>query len=166
MSCFANELEDAMTKINRRFTLVAGLGFIAASALFAVHLSTAVAEEPSLKEAVGWDTQVVLKATLTADDQPLKLLQGGKPEITTAIVTVQPGGHSNIHSHPVPIVVYVLEGALEAHHADKVRNYKAGEALIEPINSLMQAFNPGSVPTKLLVVMIGEEGKPNGVAAK
>jgi hypothetical protein len=53
-----------------------------------------------------------------------------------------------------------------AHHPDEVRTYKVGEALIEPIGSLMQGFNLGSVPTKLLVVMIGEEGKPNGVAAK
>jgi hypothetical protein len=30
----------------------------------------------------------------------------------------------------------------------------------------MQAFNPGSVPTKLLIVHVGEEGKPNGVAAQ
>lgn len=30
----------------------------------------------------------------------------------------------------------------------------------------MQAFNPGGVPTKLLVVMIGEEGKPNSIAVK
>jgi quercetin dioxygenase-like cupin family protein len=155
-----------MIRINRKFTVVAGLGLMAASVAFAVPISTAVAEEPS-NETVGWEDQELLKATKTAGGQPLKLLpRGGKPQITVELATVQPGGHTNIHSHPVPIVVYVLEGALEAHHSDMVHSYKAGEVAIEPTDSPMQAFNPGSVPTKLLIVIIGEEGMPNGVAAK
>ena len=154
-----------MITINRKFTLVAGLGFMAASVAFTVPISTAVAEEPA-NEAVGWEGQDLLMATTTSKDQPLKLLpRGGKPQITVARATVQPGGHTNIHSHPVPIVVYVLEGALETHHSGMVHNYKAGETAIEPTDTPMQAFNPGDVPTKLLIVIIGEEGLPNGAAA-
>ena len=155
-----------MIMINRKFTLVAGLGFMAASVAFTVPISTAAAQEPS-NETVGWVDQELLKATSTANGQPLKLSpRGGKPQITIELATVQPGGHTNIHTHPVPIVVYVLEGALEAHHSDMVHKYKAGEVAIEPIDSPMQAFNPGSVPTKLLIVIIGEEGLPSGAAAK
>jgi quercetin dioxygenase-like cupin family protein len=154
-----------MIKINRKFTLVAGLAFMAASVAFIVPTSTAVAEEPP-NETVGWQDQELLKATSTATGQALKLLpRGGKPQIIMELATVQPGGHTAIHTHPVPIVVYVLEGALEVKHSDMVHNYKAGDAVIEPFDTPMQAFNPGSVPTKLMIVIIGEEGLPNGAPA-
>jgi quercetin dioxygenase-like cupin family protein len=158
--------EDAMTKINRKFAFVAGLGFMAASIALALPISTAVAQELS-NETVGWVDQGLLQATTTAGGQPLKLLpRDGKPQITIELATVEPGGHTGVHSHPVPIVVYVLEGELEARHSDMVHRYKAGDVVIEPVDTPMQAVNPGSVPTKLLIVIIGEEGLPNGVAVQ
>ncbi len=82
------------------------------------------------------------------------------------LVTIQPGGHSNLHTHPVPVAAYVLEGTLETRFGDEVHSYKTGEAVVEPMNTPMQAFNPGEVPTKLLVVMIGQEGQPNSAPVK
>ena len=82
------------------------------------------------------------------------------------LVTIQPSGHSNLHQQPVPVIAYVLEGAVEVRSDGVSRKYKAGDASIEPINSPMQAINPGDTPTKLLVVMVGDEGKPNSIAAK
>lgn len=144
-------------------TTIAGVGAIL---LFAVPVSAVAAEELP-NENVGWVDQELLKATSTAGGQPLTLLpRGGKPQITVELATVQPGGHTGLHTHPVPIVVYVLEGELEAYHSEMVHKYETGEVVIEPIDSPMQAFNPGSVPTKLLIVIIGEEGMPNGVAVE
>ncbi|MBB4229847.1 hypothetical protein GGD56_003698 [Rhizobium mongolense] len=34
------------------------------------------------------------------------------------------------------------------------------------MNTPMQAFNPGGVPTKLLVVMVGAKGKPSFIAVE
>ena len=155
-----------MTGINRRLALLAGLRFLAASTAFAIPLSAAAAQELS-NETVGWVDQELLKAISTAGGQRLKLLpRGGEPQITVELATVEPGGHTGIHTHPVPIVVYVLEGELESHHSDKVHSYKAGDVVIEPIDTPMQAVNPGSVPTKLLIVILGEEGMPNGAAVQ
>jgi quercetin dioxygenase-like cupin family protein len=154
-----------MKEIDRRPKHAHALGSIAASAVFAGLLSAATAAEPS-HEAMGMEGQVVLKATRTAADQPLQLPQSDTPEITSMLVTIQPGGHSNLHSHPVPIFAYVLEGSLDVHDGEMVRSYKPGEGVMEPMNRMIQAFNPGSVPTKLLVVMIGVEGKPNSIAAE
>jgi hypothetical protein len=47
-----------------------------------------------------------------------------------------------------------------------MRALAAGDAWIEPIDALNQVFNPGSVPAKVLVVQVGEEGKPNSIAAQ
>ena len=106
----------------------------------------------------------MLKATQTDTGDPLKYLQTDKPEITSVMVTIQPGGRTALHRHPVVTVVYVLEGEFEVHHGGTARSYKAGEALIEPIDMPMQGFNQGTAPARLLVVHMGEEGKPNAVA--
>jgi quercetin dioxygenase-like cupin family protein len=89
-----------------------------------------------------------------------------KPEMTSAVITIQPGGRSNLHEHPVITLVYVLEGEAELHVGEKVFNYKAGDAWVEPINVLNQIFNRGTVPLKNLVVFVGSEGNPNSIAAE
>ena len=80
------------------------------------------------------------------------------------MVTIQPGGRTALHRHPVVTLVYVLEGEFEVHHGGKARSYKAGEALIEPIDMPMQGFTKAPRRRALLVVHMGEEGKPNAVA--
>ena len=44
--------------------------------------------------------------------------------------------------------------------------YKAGEAYIEALNRKHQLFNKGSIAAKLLVVFVGEEGKPTTITSK
>jgi quercetin dioxygenase-like cupin family protein len=134
------------------------------NAFLSLIVSTAIAAEPDHK-ARGFETRPLLKATQTAAGGPLKSPASDKMEITSLIGTIEPGGHSSLHSHPVLTFVYVLEGELEVH-SDKVRRYKAGDAVIEPIDHKVQAFNPGTVPTKLLIVFVGEEGKPNSIASE
>lgn len=140
-------------------------GVVAGSVGLSAFQTTVFAQNHS-HEAVGFESKVLLKTTVTATDQPLTLPQAGKPEITSLVITIQPKGHSNFHRHPVPVIAHVLEGTLETRVEGVSRTYKAGEAVAEPMNTPMQAFNPGGVPTKLLVVMIGEEGKPNSVVAE
>ena len=153
-----------MKGMNRKSTSAASLGFVTCL-LFGTLGSVALGQDAS-HEQMGMDAQVLLKTTVTAADQQIQLPSGGKPEITSMVVTIQPGGHSNLHTHPVPVIAYVLEGTLETRFGEKVHNYKTGEAVVEPSNTPMQAFNPGEVPTKLLVVMVGQEGQPNSAPVK
>jgi quercetin dioxygenase-like cupin family protein len=139
--------------------------FLAASASLLVLLSVMTAAEAD-KNAVGFELKPVLKSTETNVGGPLTYPNTGKPEITSAIATYEPGGHSNLHQHPVVTFVYVLEGEIDLHVGEQVFHYKAGEAWIEPINVLNQAFNAGSGQAKVLIVFAGEEGKPNAVAAQ
>lgn len=77
------------------------------------------------------------------------------------IGVLEPGGRTALHLHPVPVYVYVLDGALEVQTEGKgVRSYKSGEAFLESVGQWHQAFNKTDKPTKLLVVFMGEEGKP------
>ena len=138
--------------------------FVATSASFALFLSAATAAEMD-KSAVGLEAKPILKTNETVVGGPLKY-PTDKPEITSLVVTIQPGGHTNLHQHPVVTFVHVLEGEAELHIGEKVLHYKAGDTWIEPIDTLNQLSNPGTVPLKNLVVFVGAEGQPNSIAAK
>jgi quercetin dioxygenase-like cupin family protein len=137
---------------------------LALSASFGLFISAvATAAE---KDAVGVEAKPLLKTTKTVTDGPLMYPATGTPEISSVIITVQPGGQSNLHKHPVVTVVHVLEGEADLHVGEKVFHYKAGDAWVEPIDELNQVFNVGTVPLKNLVVFVGSEGNPNSIAAE
>ena len=138
--------------------------FLATSASFVLFVSAATAED--MHKSAGSDAKEILKTNETVVGGPLKYPQTDKPEITSLIVTIQPGGHTNLHQHPVVTFVHVLEGEAELHIGEKILHYKAGDTWIEPIDTLNQLFNPGTVPLKNLVVFVGAEGQPNSIAAQ
>jgi len=138
---------------------------VAAFMFLVLPLSMAMAAEDPLPS--GFKTQAVLKSTKTADGDPLQLPQSGTVEVVSVIGTIEPGGRTARHQHPVPVYVYVLEGELEVKSEDgEPRHYKAGDAFLESVNRWHQAFNRGASETKILVVFIGEEGKPTTVTSK
>ncbi len=137
---------------------------LAASACLTLFLSAASAED-SGNSAVGVEVKPLLKANQTMTGGPL-VYPTGNPEISAAITTIQPGGHTILHTHPVVTFIYVMEGEFDVHENGKVHAYKAGEALIEPIDIPNQVFNPGKSVTKVLVVFAGSEGNPNGSPVK
>lgn len=128
-----------------------------ASALLVLPFSAALAQDDALPQ--GFTTESVLKSTTTADGDPLQL-PSGTPEIVSVIGTLEPGGQTARHQHPVPVYVYVLEGELEVRGDEgEPRTYSAGEAFLESVNRWHQGFNTGDAPTKILVVFIGAEGE-------
>jgi quercetin dioxygenase-like cupin family protein len=139
------------------------LRLLAVGGAFALLVSAATAAD---NDAVGFEAKPVLKTTETNVGGPLVYPGSGKPELSSAIITIQPGGRSNLHQHPVVTFVYVLEGEADLHVGDQVFHYKAGEAWVEPIDTPNQIFNTGSGPLRNLVVFVGTEGNPNAVAAK
>lgn len=109
----------------------------------------------------GFTAVPVLKSGKTADGDPLAYPQTQKPEVVSVIGTLEPKGQTALHRHPVPVFVYVLEGQLTVRGEGKERrDYKTGEAFLETVGAWHQAFNEGDQHTKLLVVFLGEEGKP------
>jgi len=115
----------------------------------------------------GFKTQPLLKTGQTRDNQPITYPKTEKPEIISVIGTIEPGGRTPLHEHPVPTYVYVLEGEVELQsHGGQPARYKTGEAYIEALNHKHQLFNKGAVPAKVLVVFVGEQGKPTTIAAQ
>jgi quercetin dioxygenase-like cupin family protein len=117
--------------------------------------------------AKGVTGKVVLRSTQTASKMPYQYPVGGKPELVAVLVEIEPGGRSTLHQHPVPIVVYVLDGTLTMQaQGGATQEYKTGEAFVEDVNVLHQGFNRTSTPLKLLAVVVKEEGKPATIDAK
>ncbi|HVY18935.1 MAG TPA: cupin domain-containing protein [Bauldia sp.] len=126
--------------------------WLVAAAIFSFVASSAVAEEPY--EAFGSSGEPLLEATETVDGTTLAYPTVGAARLFSIRLTVEPGGRTLLHHHPVPTYVYVLEGEFELHYGDTVKTFKAGEALVEPLNKPTQVFNRGTVPLKMLVVQI------------
>jgi quercetin dioxygenase-like cupin family protein len=136
--------------------------FVVVAALSAVawSFSPALAQD-NMALPQGFKAEPVLKSGKTADGDPLKFPATEKAEIVSVIGTLEPGGRTALHQHPVPVYVYLLEGSLTVKtEGGEPRNYKAGQAFLESVNKWHQAFNEGDQPTKILVVFMGEEGKP------
>lgn len=137
---------------------------ITACLFLALPVSVAVAQDDALPS--GFEAQPVLKSGVTADGDPIRL-PTENAEITSVIGSIQAGGRTARHQHPVPVYVYVMEGELDVvTEGGEPRHYKAGDAFLESVDRWHQAFNKGASVTKILVVFIGEEGKPTTVASK
>ena len=140
-----------------------------ASVLAAIWLVAGVATVRGQDSTLpaGFKTQSLLKSGQTRDNQPIAYPKTDKPEIISVIGIIEPGGRTPLHEHPVPTYVYVLDGEVELQsHGGKPHVYKAGEAYIEALNHQHQLFNKGNVPAKVLVVFVGEEGKPTTITPK
>jgi quercetin dioxygenase-like cupin family protein len=84
--------------------------------------------------------------------------------VTAEMVSFEPGGHTALHTHPVPSFVYVLEGELEVRiEGQEPMRFRPGQAFMEPQDTSMQAFNVAEGSTRLVVVYSGSEGGQNMV---
>jgi quercetin dioxygenase-like cupin family protein len=140
----------------RKETFLAAVGIA-----LALPIATAMAQDDALP--AGFASEPVLKASATADGEPLQL-PSGTPEIVSVVGTLEAGGRTARHQHPVPVYVYVLEGELNVQtEGEEPRVYQAGEAFMESVNRWHQAFNNAEGQTRILVVFVGEQGQPTTV---
>jgi len=112
-------------------------------------------------------TRVLLKTGITNIGQEIVYPSQGKPEITTMIIEIAPGGSTPLHQHPVPLVGYILQGQLEVRaEGGTVNRYQPGDAFVEALNHAHQGFNVGPDPVRILATVIGIAGEGYSVPAK
>ncbi|MBW8271171.1 cupin domain-containing protein [Caldovatus aquaticus] len=138
----------------------------------ALHARTGAAQQAGAEAAnqalpSGFQTSPLLRSGMTADGRPVVYPRTETPEITAVIGTLAPNGRTARHQHPVPVFVYVMEGTLEVRSdGHPPRTYTAGQSFIESQNHWHQAFNTQNAPARILVVFMGEQGKPTSVSAQ
>lgn len=88
----------------------------------------------------------------------------GTPNVTSAIVTVPPGGETGWHEHEVPLFAYILEGELTVDYGTKGKKvYRTGEAVLEAVGWPHNGTNTGTVPMELVAVYMGGGNAANTI---
>ncbi|KIC40123.1 hypothetical protein RA27_14915 [Ruegeria sp. ANG-R] len=109
---------------------------------------------------------VLVKTETSVIGQPLEYPEG-TPQITMAIVTMQPGQQTGLHQHDVPLAAYILEGEITVDYgADGTKTYKEGDAFVEAFRSPHNGMNPGPGIARILAVFAGSDSVPNTVSDK
>ena len=96
-----------------------------------------------------------VKATVVFSEA-LPPLQGSQQAVSMIVVTYPPGGQSEPHTHPGPVLGYVLEGSVEMQLAGgSPKIYRAGEAFSEPVGSVhLISWNASATRTAKLLAFI------------
>ena len=89
--------------------------------------------------------------------RPLPAMKGDGLKITLVEVTYPPGGASPAHSHPCPVVAYVVSGAIRSQvQGEPEAIYQVGESFFEPANGVhvISANASRTAPAKFLAYFL------------
>lgn len=87
----------------------------------------------------------------------------GAPQITARITEIPPGARTGVHTHQIPLFVYILGGTLTIRGENgESMVYKEGDAYMERTD-WHEGINEGSQTVRLLAVYPGEVGTPLSV---
>lgn len=101
---------------------------------------------------------------LTTLDQPIAYPKKGPAEVTSYVVTLEPGQETGWHKHRVPVFVHVLEGAVTVEYdAGVVKEYPAGSTYMEAQGVWHNGTNKGDDTARILTVYFGAKGAKNTV---
>lgn len=85
----------------------------------------------------------------------------GETEVTMLKITIAPHTRLPNHFHPVINVAYMLSGELTVvSEKGERKTIRKGDPLVELVNQEHYGINNGDEPVQILVVYIGETGKP------
>ena len=115
-------------------------------------------------EAADIKVVTLAKGSSSWDGAQLQLYPNGKPEITILRITIPTGKTLPMHKHPVINAGVLLSGELTVITKDnKQLLLKAGDPIIEVVDTWHYGKNTGKVPAEILVFYAGSQGKPISV---
>ncbi len=95
--------------------------------------------------------------------QRLPAMDGGQLRTTIVEVSYGPGGRSAPHTHPCPVIGYVLEGALRTRTEGGTESvYRAGQSFYEPPNGVhaVSANASDREPVRFLATFVCDHDAP------
>jgi quercetin dioxygenase-like cupin family protein len=139
------------------------LRFAAGPALALLITSAAAVAEPvqpaPLPAEAHLATRILLATGTTVTGEPIRYPADASPRITVLEITLRPGQQTGWHTHPVPIVAYLLAGELTVDYgAGGKRTYRPGDAVVDAMNVAHNGHNAGSEPVRILAVILGGGG--------
>ena len=98
----------------------------------------------------------LVKTTRSWDGELLPSYPQGQPEITILRISIPAGTRLDTHSHPVINAGVLLSGQLTVLTTDgKTLHLKAGDPIVEVVNTWHYGINEGNVPAEIVVFYAG-----------
>ena len=103
----------------------------------------------------------LLRTLTNSIGQPIAYPRDGAPEVTALLVEMAPGEETGWHQHPVPLLGYILSGAITVYQASgEKRVVGPGEVSLESVDVIHNGVNEGAVPCKMIVFVVGTKDVP------
>jgi quercetin dioxygenase-like cupin family protein len=101
------------------------------------------------------------KSCVSWDGAPLPAYPQGRPEITVLRIVIPAGEALARHKHPVINAGVLLKGELTVQtESGKTFHFKAGESLVEVVDTWHYGKNEGVEPAEIIVFYAGTDGAP------
>jgi quercetin dioxygenase-like cupin family protein len=106
--------------------------------------------------------EVLSKTGESWDGRNLPNYPQGKPEITILRIKIPPGATLKTHMHPVINVGVLIAGELTVISAqdNKTLHLKAGDPIVEVVDTWHYGKNEGSAPAEIIVFYAGAKDRP------
>ncbi len=105
--------------------------------------------------------EILAKTSKSWDGESLPNYLNGKPEVTLLRITIPPKMQLSLHKHPVINAGVLLKGELTVVTEDKkILHLKAGDPIVEVVNTWHYGKNEGNVSAEIIVFYAGVEGTP------
>lgn len=129
--------------------------------LCAVCLTLLLSSYVSAEDLDRLSVDVLSRTGASWDGRALPGYAGGKPEVTILRIKIPPGAQLPMHKHPVINAAVLLNGELTVVTEDnKILHLKAGESIVEVVNTWHYGKNEGNTPAEIIVFYAGATGTP------
>jgi len=130
------------------------------NAFYAIILAlTACAAQARDSNAI--HSEILAQSGRSWDGASLPAYPAGEPEITILRVVIPPGYSLPWHRHPFINAGVLISGELTVEtESDKTFELKAGDSIVELVNTWHHGVNRGTVPAEILVFYAGVKGSP------
>ncbi len=113
------------------------------------------------KDVKNVKVDVLAKTGLSWNGEALPFYPSGKPEITILKIEIPPGTKLPRHEHPVINAGVLLKGELTViTDGKKTLHLKAGDSIVEVVNTWHYGINEGSLPAEIIVFYAGVDSAP------
>jgi len=129
--------------------------------LFAACLTLLLAGNSWALDANTTTVDVLAKGTTSWNGATLTSYLTGQPEVTILKISIPPHLQLPLHQHPVINAGLLLKGELTVFtKAGKTLHLKAGDPIIEVVDTWHYGINEGNEPAEIIVFYAGVQGKP------
>jgi quercetin dioxygenase-like cupin family protein len=146
-------------RISHRIRILAACSLIV---FLQAACSTAPAHEEPSKASV--TVKELVKSTQSWDGKTLPRYPAGQPRVTILRITIPAGVELDMHKHPVINAGVLISGQLTVQtKSAETLHLKAGDPIVEVVNTAHFGINQGSVPAEIIVFYAGSVDLPISV---